>query len=80
MFKAVFGAIFALAWVMIGAWLGVRRAQALTPVDDSGNDGHATTDSTARNAHDASGGLTRQRMYDETPLVRNMSGAASFRR
>ena|SRR5271155_2877220 len=80
LFKAVFGAIFALAWVMIGAWLGVRRAQALTPVDDSGNDGHATTDSTARNAHDPSRGPTCQRTYDESRFLRNISGAASFRR
>ena len=32
--KAVFGAVLALAWVMFGAWLGVRRARALTPVDE----------------------------------------------
>jgi hypothetical protein len=36
--KAVFGAVFAFAWVMIGAWFGVRRARALTPVDEPAYD------------------------------------------
>jgi hypothetical protein len=78
--KAVFGAVFALAWMMIGAWLGVRRARSVTPVGDPAHDGNLTTDSTTRNAHFPSRGPTCQRMYDEIRLVRNISGAASFRR
>ena len=40
--KAVFGAVLALAWVIIGAWLGVRRGRALTPVDENAYNGRAT--------------------------------------
>ena len=77
--KAGLGAVFALAWMIIGMWFGVRRARALTPVDDPGHDGHATTDSTARNDYDPSRGSTRQRLYDETRFVPQYRRRSEFR-
>jgi hypothetical protein len=52
--RAVFGAVLALAWATIGAWLGVRRARALTS-----HDGRATLRR----------GRPYQRRNDETRLV-----------
>jgi hypothetical protein len=76
--KAVFGAVIAFAWAMIGAWLGVRRARSLTPVNEPGYDGSAATDSTARSAFDPPRGPTCQRMYDETRLVPQYLRCAEF--
>ena len=40
---AVFGSVLALAWAMIGAWLGARRETAQTPVNKLVRDGTETT-------------------------------------
>jgi len=77
--KAGLGAVFALAWVMIGMWFGVRCARALTPVDEPAYDRHATTDLTACNADDPSRGPTCQRMYDETRVIRGLRSVSSKR-
>jgi len=77
--KAVFGAVLALAWLMIGAWLGMRRARALTPVDEPLDDRPATSDSAARNSWLSPHGRTCRRMYDETSY-HNTTGGPSFRR
>ena len=40
--KAVLGAVIAFLWAMIGGWLGVRRARALDPGQETltGNAGN----------------------------------------
>ena len=76
--KAVFGAVIALAWVMFGAWLGVRRARALALAEERARDGSAAGDSMAGYASAPSRGPTSQRMYDETRLVPHYLRRAEF--
>jgi hypothetical protein len=75
---AVFGAVLALTWVIIGAWLGVRRARAPTPVHEPAYEGSSTTDPMTGNAYASPRGPTCQRMYDETRLVPQYLRCAEF--
>lgn len=54
----VFGSVLALAWAMIGAWLGARREPAQRPIDKLGRDGIVTTTLTAGSAAAALRGPT----------------------
>jgi hypothetical protein len=76
--KAVSGAVLALAWLMIGAWFGLRRARALTPVDEPVYDGSVPTDSMVGSACAPLRGPTCQRMYDETRLLPHYIRCAEF--
>ena len=67
--KAAFGAVLALAWAMVGAWLGMRRARMLAPVHENEYDGHSTTFLTAGTNCDPPRAPTCERMFDETRLV-----------
>jgi hypothetical protein len=53
---AVFGSVLALAWAMIGAWLGARRETAQTPVNKLVRD---RTETTALMAGSADAALCR---------------------
>jgi hypothetical protein len=74
--KAVFVAVLALAWLLIGTWLGMRRARTLTPINHFSY--NATTDSLAGNTCAPLRGPTCQRMYDETRLVPHYLRRAEF--
>jgi len=75
--KAVSGAVLAVAWPMIGAWLGLRHARAL-PADEPVYDGSAPTDSMVGSACAPLRGPTCQRMYDETCLLPHYIRCAEF--
>jgi hypothetical protein len=60
--EAVFGSVLALAWAMIGAWLGARREPAQTPINRLARDRTATTALMAGSAYAALRGLTYEGM------------------
>jgi hypothetical protein len=47
----VFGSVLALAWAVIGAWLGARREPAQTPINKLARDRTETLPLTAGSAH-----------------------------
>ena len=66
--KTAFGAALALAWAVGGAWLGMRRAHAASPLDEPADDMRITAYPT-RNPYNSLRTPTCQRMYDEARLV-----------
>jgi len=69
---AVAGAL-ALAWVVGGAWFGMRRARNRKPLDEPAD--HMRTPGTA---YDSLRAPTCERMYDETRLVPHYLRNAKF--
>ena len=71
--KAAFAAALALAWVVLGAWIGARRALGPNPLE-------GPVAYPSRTAYDRLRAPTCERMYDETRLVPQYLRSAEFRR
>ena len=71
--KAAFAAALALAWAVLGAWIGARRALGPNPLE-------GPVAYPSRTAYDRLRAPTCERMYDETRLVPQYLRSAEFRR
>ena len=71
--KAAFAGALALAWVVLGAWIGARRALGPNPLE-------GPVAYPSRTAYDRLRAPTCERMYDETRLVPQYLRSAEFRR
>ena len=69
--KAAFAAALALAWVVLGAWIGARRALGPNPLE-------GPVAYPSRTAYDRLRAPTCERMYDETRLVPQYLRSAKF--